>query len=138
MSTVYKHGIFIEGTVGGQGFNRELSATQITDLTTTVAVRFTWPTNSRPKSIEVKPVGGACWVCFDAPDPATGLLWCQGANGEAVDSQRYLVPEYLPEETASAGPTGGRAFDVEFDGTLSNIYILEYSSAITALITEAS
>ena len=132
------------GSEGGQGHNRELSAAQITALTASAAVKFTWAKGSRPKTIEVKPIGGACWVCFDVPgdppDDATGLAWCQGASGEGVDSQRYLVPEYIPEKDTVNGiaPSGGRAFSEEFDGDLSNMYILEYSTALTALSVEAS
>ena len=121
------------GSEGGQGFNRELSAAQITTLTTSAVVKFEWAEGSRPKSIEVNPIDGACWVCFDAPDAATALAWCQGASGEAVDSQRYLCKEVAPEGAANGEPAM-----FEFTDGLSNMYILEYATALTALTVEAS
>ena len=137
----------ISGHSGGQGINRELSAAQVTAWTTTAAARFTWPSGSRPKTVTIKPIGGAVWVCFDAPDAATGLVWCGESSGEAVDSQRYLVPEYTPANAEVAGGTAGdygvqptsNDYSFEFTDALSNMYLMEFVDAtVTDLTVEAS
>lgn len=140
--------VHTEGGAGvGQSYNREASAAQLTTLTSTAVTYFTWPAGSRPTKIKVKPIGGAVWVCFDAPDAATALTWCQGASGSDTDSQRYLVPEYIPEAAEVAGGTAGdygvqpTEADNEFPFTdgLSNMYVLEYTNgAVTGLTVEAS
>lgn len=122
----------------GQSLNREASSAQLATLSTSAIINFTWVNpGTQPTAIRVKPVGGAVWVCFDAPTDAIGLLWCQGNSGEVADSQRFLVPEYFPEPTANEFTHGDR--DFYFTSPISRMYILEYGTAITTtLIVEAA
>ena len=134
---------YTEGGAGvGQSFSREGSSTQITALASG-DIKFTWPEGSRPTVIEVQLIAGAGYVVFDAvdgngtPDDALASAWLDGASGEAVDSQRKLVPEYLPEETAQAG-SSDEIWRQPFTNGLSNMYLRKYATTPTAVLIGGS